>query len=141
MEHLQLHRLDARSYHEDQAATVGDAGAAHRVTLRAARAAEDERSHEQAARLWRRARRHLELEPALGDRSELLECEATAFARAGMVEDAWAAARELAAHGRRTGSPSLLARAALVVRGIEGYDADIAELCDEALAALPSGAA
>jgi DNA-binding CsgD family transcriptional regulator len=139
LEELAPHRLEAISFHFDLAATPGDATRAYHYARAAAEAAHRERSHEQEAQLWRRAGRQLDLDASLGNRTEVLLREAQAFARAGLVEAAWQASLQLASHARRTGDFVKLGRAALVVRGIEGHDAEIAALCDEALASLPAG--
>lgn len=130
------HRLNELSHHFEAAAPLGDTARAHQYTVAAANLAARERAHEQEALLWRRALRLLDRDPSLDDRGTGLLRIAQALQRAGMVEEAWGASMRLAAHARASADAKLLARAALVVRGVEGHDAEIARLCEEALKAF-----
>lgn len=130
------HRLNELSYHFDAAAPLGETARAHRYTVAAAGVAARERAYEQEALLLRRVLRLLDLDPSLDDRGSVLLRIAQALQRGGMVEEAWEASMRVAAHARATADAKLLARAALVVRGVEGHDVEIARLCEEALAAF-----
>ncbi|MFC5285570.1 LuxR C-terminal-related transcriptional regulator [Actinokineospora guangxiensis] len=78
---------------------------------------------------------------APGPRAELLLDAADADYRAGRFDRALERAKQAADLADGAGRPELLARAALVVRGIDGPSGPaITALCDRALAALPADA-
>jgi DNA-binding CsgD family transcriptional regulator len=74
-------------------------------------------------------------------RCELLLDAAEAEFAGGLVDSAARRCQEAAALAARVGRPDLIARAALVVRGVQGpVSVPILALCDRALAALPADA-
>lgn len=74
-------------------------------------------------------------------RCELLLDAADAEFAAGLVEAALRRCQAVAEQAERVGRPDLVARAALVVRGVQGaVSATIMTICDRALATLPADA-
>jgi tetratricopeptide (TPR) repeat protein len=134
-----VHSVDALAHHLRQAAPIGDANEALRVTLEAATRARNQLAYEHAAFQYRAA---LGLLPLLhgGDalRAQLLLDSARCEFRSGAVEDAWRSCRAAADLGRATGDAAIVADAATVLRGITNspMTAQIHAMSRDALAML-----
>jgi tetratricopeptide (TPR) repeat protein len=132
------------AHHFLEAAPAGDVGRALRYATAAAEHAGARLAHEEAARLYERALRALDLAPADGTtRCDLLIALGEARHRAGAHAQARAAFRQAAGVARELSSAPRLARAALGYGGPRGsfgiVDADLVGLLEQALAALGPG--
>jgi DNA-binding CsgD family transcriptional regulator/tetratricopeptide (TPR) repeat protein len=105
---------------------------------RAAESAMAGLGYEEAARLYELA---LGADPPDAERCRLLLGQATACFRLGEIRHSVASCRQAAGIARQIRRPELLAEAALVVHHVGDRDANIflADLCEEALAALSAG--
>jgi tetratricopeptide (TPR) repeat protein len=132
------------AHHFLEAAPAGELDKGLRYATAAAELAGDRLAYEDAAQLYERALRALELTGANGERRcELLLGLGDAYARAGSVEPARAAFRRAADSARRLRSHERLAQAALGFGGPRAtyavVDEEVVGLLEEALAALGSG--
>jgi DNA-binding CsgD family transcriptional regulator len=136
---------EALAYHLRQAAPIGCADEALRVTRAAAMHARSQLAYEHAAFQYDQAFRLLPLLPC-GDalRAELLLELGRCQFRAGAVEDAWRSCRAAADAGRGLGDAAAVADAAIVLQGVElvnsPMSAQIRAMCLEALTMLRTNA-
>jgi tetratricopeptide (TPR) repeat protein len=136
--------LDELAHHFLEAAPAGELDKGLRYATAAAERAAGGLAYEDAAQLYERALRALELTGTDGARRcDLLLALGDAYAHAGSVQPARWAFRRAADHARRLRSPERLAQAALGFGGPRAtyaiVDEEVAGLLDEALAALGSG--
>jgi eukaryotic-like serine/threonine-protein kinase len=132
------------AHHSLEAAPVGDIERALTFATAAAEHASARLAHEEAAGIYERALRALELAPADGARRcDLLIALGEARHRAGSHAQARVAFRSAAALARDLSSPQRLARAALGFGGPRGsfgvVDAELVALLEQALATLGPG--
>lgn len=133
--------VEALAHHFAEAALDGQIGKAGNYLLAAGRRALERLAHEQAVAQLERGVELLELEPSAGgaQRAELLLALAQARRELGDLEGNRGASLRAAEIARAIGSPTRLARAALVYWSAAGFgvtDPTVLDLCGEALAAL-----
>lgn len=134
--------LDALAHHLRQAAWLGgqdkELRAALEATLRAACRASDQLAHEHAAFQYRQALELLPLVSGGPSRQEVLVELARCEFRSGAVADAWASCRAAADLARGRGDATVVADAAVVVRGIamDPVCDEVHALCRDALTLL-----
>ncbi|HWE09077.1 MAG TPA: protein kinase [Solirubrobacteraceae bacterium] len=131
------------AHHFLEAAPAGELDKGLRYASVAAERAAGGLAYEDAAQLYERALRALELTGTDGAlRFDLLLALAEAYAHAGSVQPARGAFRRAADHARRLRSPERLARAALGFGGPRAtyaiVDPEVVSLLDEAVTALGS---
>jgi tetratricopeptide (TPR) repeat protein len=132
------------AHHFLEAAPAGEVDKGLRYASAAAERAAGGFAYEDAAQLYERALRALELTGADGARRcDLLLALGDAYARAGSAHPARSAFRRAAANARRLHSPRRLAQAALGFGGPRAtyaiVDEEVVRLLEEALAALGPG--
>ena len=132
--------LDALAHHLRQAAPLGDADVALRVTLQAAQRARGQLAYEHAAFQYRQA---LQLLPLVTNaspdrRRQLLLGLARCEFRSGAVEAAWQSCRAAADLARAAGDALAMADAATVLRDVSNtpIQDELHALCREALTML-----
>jgi predicted ATPase len=131
------------AHHFLEAAPAGELDKGLRYAIAAARRAAAQLAYEDAAQLYERALRALELTGEDGARRcDLLLALGDAYARAGSVQPARGAFRRAACLARRLHLPQRLAQAALGLGGPRAtypcVDQELVDLLEEALAALGS---
>jgi tetratricopeptide (TPR) repeat protein len=137
-------KLAELAHHFLEAAPAGELHKGLRYATAAAERAAGRLAYEDAAQLYERALRALELTGADGARRcDLLLALGDAYARAGSVQPARGAFRRAAGYARRLRSPERLAQAAIGFGGPRAtyaiVDEEVVGLLEEALAALGSG--
>lgn len=127
--------LDTLAHHLRKAAPLGGAAEALKATLEAAARARSQLAYEHAAFQYREA---LNLVSGSSERAQVLLELARCEFRSGAVEDAWRSCREAADVGRAEGDSTVVADAAIVLRGITNspVTAQIHAMCREALSML-----
>jgi DNA-binding CsgD family transcriptional regulator len=127
--------LDALAHHLRQAAPLGNADGALRVTLHAADRARGQLAYEHAAFQYRQALHLLSLVPGGANRARLLLDLARCQFRSGAVEAAWESCRAAADLGRAADDALTVADAAVVLRDMSNspIQEELHALCREAL--------
>jgi tetratricopeptide (TPR) repeat protein len=134
-------QVAALAHHFTRSAPVGDARAAVGYALEAGDQAMSSLAYETAARRYQQALRVLDLEPAAGDRLEMLLSLASALAAQGAVSEARSTYTSAAELARSTHRPREFARAVLGRSGGSGLELSLTDreqvgLLEEAIGEL-----